>query len=66
LENELRGLLRIFGIKLPRKMSHGQFDEVVRESIEADQTLIRALLPLLDLRKSLCSAYVKLDKAEFS
>jgi len=47
-------------------MSHGQFDEVVRESIEADQTLIRALLPLLDLRKSLCSAYVKLDKAEFS
>ncbi len=62
LENELRGLLRIFGIKLPSKVSHGAFDEVVRKPIEANPALTRALIPMLDLRGTLYGAYMKLDK----
>jgi transposase len=61
LENELRGLLRIFGTKLPPHLSHGTFEEVVTERIEADPTFKEALLPMLELRGLLYQAYVKLD-----
>jgi transposase len=61
LENELRGLLRIFGITLPSKLAHGAFDAVVRKPIEADPALARALLALLDARSVLYRTYLKLD-----
>ncbi len=50
LENEVRGLFKVFGIKLPPKLGHGDFDAAVRDSIEADEALSHALLPLLDAR----------------
>jgi len=50
LENEVRGLFKIFGLKLPPKLGHGAFDVTVRDIIEADQALSHALLPLLDAR----------------
>ena len=50
LENEVRGLFKIFGIKLPPKLGHGSFDRAVRANVEADKALSHALLPLLDAR----------------
>ena len=50
LENEIRGLFKVFGIKLPPKLGHGAFDAAVRDIIEADETLSHALLPMLDAR----------------
>lgn len=61
LEQEVRGLFKIFGIKLPPKLGHGSFDRVVRATIEADETLSHALLPLLDARLALYGSFRVLD-----
>src|SRR5215813_14666257 len=61
LENELRGLLRVFGVRLASKVPHGTYDAVVREQVEAEPLLARALLPLLDAREVLYHTYLKLD-----
>ncbi len=62
LENEVRGLLRIFGIKLPAHLGHVVFDSAVRESIEADPALAHALIPMLDARGVLYQSFVELDR----
>jgi transposase len=61
LENEVRGLFKVFGIKLPPKLGHGAFDAKVRTTIEADAALAQALLPLLDARLVLYRAFRELD-----
>ncbi len=61
LENEIRGLFKVFGIKLPPKLGHGAFDRAVRETIEHDQALDYALLPLLDARLVLYHTFRELD-----
>jgi transposase len=61
LEQEVRGLFKIFGIKLPPKLGHGSFDKVVRAIIETDETLSHALLPLLDARLALYKTFRVLD-----
>lgn len=61
LENEVRGLFKIFGIKLPPKLGHGSFDRTVRAVIEADDKLSHALLPLLDARLVLYQTFRVLD-----
>src|SRR5499427_8982639 len=62
LENELRGLLRVFGVVLASKVPHGAYDGVVRQQVEAEPPLLaRALLPLLDAREVLYRTYLKLD-----
>jgi len=61
LENEIRGLFKIFGIKLPPKLGHGSFDKAVRAIIEADEKLSHALLPLLDARLMLYQTFRVLD-----
>jgi len=61
LENEIRGLFKIFGIKLPPKLGHGAYDEAVRGVIEADETLSQALLPVLDARLMLYQTFRILD-----
>jgi len=61
LENEIRGLFKVFGIKLPPKLGHGSFDPAVRESIETDPALCHALLPLLDARLVLYHSFRELD-----
>jgi transposase len=63
LENELRGLLKIFGVRLAARVGHGSFDEAVRATLTADPLLARALLPLLDARTVLYQSYLKLDNA---
>jgi transposase len=61
LENEVRGLFKIFGIKLPPKLGHGTFDNAVRDIIEVDEALSHALLPLLDARLVLYQTFRVLD-----
>ena len=61
LENEVRGLFKVFGIKLPPRLGHGAFDRMVRETIESDEALSHALLPLLDVRLELYRAFRELD-----
>lgn len=62
LENEIRGLFKIFGIKLPAALGHGPFDARVRPLIEEDVRLAEALLPLLDARLVLYRTYLVLDR----
>ncbi len=61
LENEVRGLFKIFGIKLPLKLGHGAFDATVCDIIEADEALSHALLPLLEARLALYRSFHELD-----
>ena len=61
LENEVRGLFKVFGIKLPPKLGHGAFDAAVRDTIEADAALAHALLPLLEARLYLYQTFRELD-----
>lgn len=62
LANEIRGLFRIFGLRLPSRIDQGSFDDHVRPLIEADADLSHALLPLLDARVVLYQAYRELDR----
>jgi transposase len=62
LENEIRGLLKIFGVRLTVRLSRGAFDAAVRTAIEDDPALAHALLPLLEARKMLFCTFVELDR----
>jgi len=62
LANEVRGLLKIFGIRLPKTVQHGSFDGVVRPMIEMDDVLAHALVPLLDARVVLYQHFLELDR----
>ncbi len=62
LANEVRGLLKIFGIRLPMTVKHGSFDGVVRPLIEMDDVLTHALVPLLDARVVLYQHFLELDR----
>jgi transposase len=61
LEQEIRGLFKVFGIKLPARLGHGSFDPKVRPLIEADPTLSQSLLPMLDARLVLYRTFLKLE-----
>jgi transposase len=63
LENELRGLLKVFGIRLPSRVGHGAFDAELRQTVSGDEMLACALVPLLDARTVLYKTYLKLDNA---
>lgn len=62
LENEIRGLFKVFGIKLPASLGHGPFDARVRPLIETDPGLADALLPVLEARRVLYCTYLELDR----
>lgn len=62
IANEICGLFRIFGIRLPSRVDKASFDGRVRPIIETDPDLSRALLPLLDARAVLFNAYRELDR----
>jgi transposase len=62
LENEVRGLLKVFGIKLKPGLRHGGFDKAVRSPIEANGELCHALVPLLDVRLELYKAFLEMDR----
>ena len=62
LENEVRGLLKVFGIKLRKGIRHGAFDRAAREPVEANAALAHALIPLLDVRLELHKGFLELDR----
>lgn len=62
LENEIRGLFKAFGIRLPKTLGHHRFDDTVRPIIEADEGLAFALLPMLEARTSLYVHFREMDK----
>ena len=62
LANEVRGLLKFFGVRLPRTVKHGSFDALVRPMIEMDEVLAHAVIPLLDARAVLFQNYLELDR----
>ncbi len=62
LANEVRGLLKIFGIRLPKTVKHGSFDSIVRPMIEIDDVLAHAMVPLLDARLVLYQHFLELDR----
>ena len=59
LENEVRGLLKVFGIKLMAGLRHGAFDQAVRKPIDANAGLRHALVPLLDVRLEFYKAFLE-------
>lgn len=61
LEQEIRGLFKVFGIKLPARLGHGSFDPKVRPLIEADKALSQSLLPMLDARLVLYHTFRELE-----
>lgn len=60
LENEIRDLLKVFGVKLPMRLSRGAFDDAVRDTIESDPALSHALL--LQARGVLFDTFLELDR----
>ena len=46
LENEIRGLLRAFGVRLPSPLGHHRFEQTVLPIIAADEGLSFALMPI--------------------
>lgn len=62
LENEIRGIFKVFGIRLPPRVDHARFDRAVRDLILADADLAYALLPMLDARLVLYKTFRELDK----
>ena len=62
LANEVRGLLKIFGLRLPKTVQHGSFDDLVRPLVEVDEVLARAMLPLLDARLEIYRQFLVLDR----
>jgi len=62
LENEIRGLLKVFGVRLPSALVHNRFAEVVRPIIDEDDALVFALVPMLDAQQVLYASYQELDR----
>jgi transposase len=60
LEKEIRGLLKVFGVKLPIRLRGGAFEEAVSGTIENDPALSHALLPILDTRRMLLEIFLEL------
>ena len=62
LEAEIRGLFKIFGIRLPSAVKRNKFDEVVRPIIERDERLLLALMPMLEARLMLYETFIEMEK----
>ena len=62
LENEVRGLLKVYGFKLPPQIYHARFDDMARQAVIADPALAEALGPLLDARGHFYRAFLDIDK----
>ena len=61
IENSVRGLLRGFGLRLPRAL-RGRWEAGVREAIEGHPTLVQIFEPLLLAREALREQLIILDK----
>ncbi len=62
LEQEVRGLIRVFGVRLPTPLSHRKFEQTVLPIIEADDQIAYALMPMIEAWRSLYAAFLELDR----
>jgi transposase len=62
LDDEVRGLLKIFVIRLLMTVKHGSFDGVVRPLIEMDEVRAHVLVPLFGARVVLYQHFLELDR----
>ncbi len=62
LENEIRGLLKVFGVKLTIRLRDGALEEATRGTIENDPSLSHALQPMLEARHMLVETFLELDQ----
>jgi len=62
LEAEVRGLFKVFGIRLPSPLKRNRFDEAARVIIEDDERLAFALLPMLDARLVLYKTFLEMER----
>jgi len=62
LEQEVRGLFRAFGVRLPPTLSHRKFEETVLPIIEADDKVAYALLPMIEAWRALYASFLELDR----
>ena len=62
LEAEIRGLFKVFGIRLPGHVKRNRWDETVRPFVEADERLAFALKPMLEARLVLYKTYLEMEK----
>lgn len=62
LSNEVRGLLKIFDLRLPKTVSHRSFEDIVGPMMQMDEVHIHAQDPLLDARVALYQHYLELDR----
>ena len=62
LENEVRGLLKVYGVRLPAQIYHAHFDDMAHQALMVDPSLGEALDPLLEVRNHLYRAFLDLDR----
>tara|TARA_R110000787_G_scaffold280599_1_gene391403 strand:- start:2304 stop:3338 length:1035 start_codon:yes stop_codon:yes gene_type:complete len=62
LEQEVRGLMRAFGVRLPSTLSHRKFEETVLPIIEDDDRIAYALMPMIEAWRSLYASFLELDR----
>ncbi|NOD32837.1 IS110 family transposase [Ruegeria atlantica] len=61
LDNSVRGLLRGFGLKVP-KGARGRLCDLVRDLIDGNPALKAAITPLLAAREAMADEFARLDK----
>lgn len=61
LDNSVRGLLRGFGLRIP-KGARNRFCALVRELIDGNPVLVEAITPLLKARDAMATEFSKLDR----
>lgn len=66
LENEIRGLFKAFGIRLPSRVSRLRFDDTVRPIIETDEALSFAMMPMLHARGALYDAFRVMERRVYA
>lgn len=62
VENEIRGVVRLLGIKLPATLSHHAYETTLRSQLAAHPEFTAALDPLLEARQVLYQTYMTLDQ----
>lgn len=63
LENELRGLFKVIGVRLPMRVGHAAFDALARQHVDVHPDWAPALLPLVEARAMLYRTFMKLELA---
>lgn len=62
IEFQIRGVLRLFGIKVPQHLKHARFEQAAREAISTDPALSDLLFPVLEAWRALDKVFFGLDR----